>query len=107
MVVYKAHFKVKQYRRDNFQDPLYPYFKLDQIMRELQRQEVHVIYNRIEGLPGNFSIVIVLPMEKACIPMEKLPGPRLKPSLNEILAGSRSYPWLMTCASIFLHRYLW
>lgn len=68
VVVYKARFKVKQYRRGNFQDPLYLYLKLDQIMRELQRQEVHVIYKRIEGLPGNFSIVIDYAGNKQNVP---------------------------------------
>ena len=68
VVVYKAGFKVKQYRRDGIHGVLNVYLKKDQIMSELRRQGIHVIYGRIEGLPGDFSIIIDYAGCKADVP---------------------------------------
>jgi hypothetical protein len=68
VVVYKAGFRAKQYRRDGIQGVLSVYLKKDQIISELQRQGVHVIYGRVEGLPGDFSIIIDYAGGKADVP---------------------------------------
>lgn len=57
VVVYKAGFRVKQDRRDHISGGIYAYYLRDRILDELQRQGAHVIYSRIEGLPGDFSII--------------------------------------------------
>lgn len=59
IVDYKAHFRVKQYRRDNIPNVLYAHYLLNKITEELPRHEAHIIYSRVEGVIFGSSSVII------------------------------------------------
>jgi hypothetical protein len=58
VVDYKASFKVRAFRRDHIFNAHHAYDKMDRIIENLRREGVQVIYGRVEGYPGDFSIII-------------------------------------------------
>ena len=58
VVEYRAKFKIKQYRRDRILNAHRAYDKMDRIIADLHRKGVDVIFGRVEGVPGDFSIII-------------------------------------------------
>jgi len=78
VVVYKARFKVKQYRRDNISNPLTAYLLKDRITSKLVEQGVKIIYIRVEGLLGASSIILDYTGGKGDIPK----------MIEEVITGS-------------------